>query len=388
LVVPGSDPRVASGSEAPIAAAQVSTPRDIPGPDERLEVDVLGVTFVLRPTGTQSDASELVFDVVGLPRGFITDPRLGRHVHPTQSERLEVLAGELEVELDGAWHRVPTGGSIEIPPGSPHRQLPAGAGLGHVRVRVRPAGRTEQYLRRLALLSREGEFDRAGRPRPVAGARMLLDFSDVGYAAIAPVEVQRGAAAAVLAGAGLLGGVRRWLSAAAGRVWRAYEFVDRWEVAAPPQAVYDVLVDGRTYPEWWRPVYIEVQSDGSRSVGSVAQQHFKGRLPYHLHTTSTIVALQEGRLIHAEVDGDLRGTGVWTLTPSQRGCSVRFDWTVDADRPLLRALTPLLRPALRANHTWAIARAMEGLEPYVLARLAGREGRAGDGAVPTTSSGT
>jgi ketosteroid isomerase-like protein len=70
-------------------------------------------------------------------------------------------------------------------------------------------------------------------------------------------------------------------------------------------------------------------------------------------------------LIEADVDGDLRGHGVWTLTATPGGTHVRFDWTVDADRPLLRVLTPLLRPALRANHAWAIARAIEGLEPYV-----------------------
>ena len=34
---------------------------------------------------------------------------------------------------------------------------------------------------------------------------------------------------------------------------------------------------------------------------------------------------------------------------------MRFDWTVNADRLLLRVLTPLLRPLLRANHNWAIA---------------------------------
>jgi hypothetical protein len=49
---------------------------------------------------------------------------------------------------------------------------------------------------------------------------------------------------------------------------------------------------------------------------------------------------------------------------------VRFDWRVVADRPLLRALSPLLRPALRWNHNWAIARARDGLEPYALATFA------------------
>ncbi|MFY9580346.1 MAG: cupin domain-containing protein, partial [Gaiellaceae bacterium] len=70
------------------------------------------------------------------------------------------------------------------------------------------------------------------------------------------------------------------------------------------------------------------------------------------------------RLIEADVVGDLRGRGVWTLTPGERGTHVRFDWQVFADRPLLRYLTPVLRPLFRANHNWAIARAKEGLEPY------------------------
>jgi hypothetical protein len=38
---------------------------------------------------------------------------------------------------------------------------------------------------------------------------------------------------------------------------------------------------------------------------------------------------------------------------------------VHADRRLLKILTPVLRPALRWNHSWAVARAIDGLEPYV-----------------------
>ena len=40
-----------------------------------------------------------------------------------------------------------------------------------------------------------------------------------------------------------------------------------------------------------------------------------------------------------------------------------------ADKALLRVLTPILRPLFRWNHNWAIARAMEGLEPYARAHL-------------------
>jgi hypothetical protein len=41
---------------------------------------------------------------------------------------------------------------------------------------------------------------------------------------------------------------------------------------------------------------------------------------------------------------------------------------VYADRPLLRYLTPVIRPLFRWNHNWAVARAREGLEPYLRQR--------------------
>jgi hypothetical protein len=63
-----------------------------------------------------------------------------------------------------------------------------------------------------------------------------------------------------------------------------------------------------------------------------------------------ITAIDAPRSITADVDGDLRGRGTWTLTPTPGGTHVRFDLRVYADRKLLRMLTPMLRPALRANH--------------------------------------
>ena len=66
-------------------------------------------------------------------------------------------------------------------------------------------------------------------------------------------------------------------------------------------------------------------------------------------------------------------TCVWTFTPSDGKVHVRFDWRVLADRPLLRRLTPILRPLFRWNHNVAIKAAMRNLEPY--ARKEPRDGR-------------
>jgi uncharacterized protein YndB with AHSA1/START domain/mannose-6-phosphate isomerase-like protein (cupin superfamily) len=310
-------------------------------------VPAIGLRFEFRATAESTGGEYVQVDVIGRPKGFIR----AAHVHRGQSERHEVIAGAMMVRFGGRTHVLRPGDSIEVPPDTPHTQLPHGDGAGHIRVTARPAGEIEGFLERLAEL----DYNRFGFPRPASAARLVLDYGEQGHAARPPLRVQQALARAIL------------------RAGRPYEFVDEWDVAAPPEAVFDALADARSYPRWWRPVYLGVEADdGPPAVGKVSRQHFKGRLPYHLRTRTTTVRLERPRLIEGETDGDLRGRGIWTLTPTAAGTRVRFDWRVHADRPLLRALTPLLRPALRWNHNWAIARAQDGLEAYVLSESPAR----------------
>jgi mannose-6-phosphate isomerase-like protein (cupin superfamily)/uncharacterized protein YndB with AHSA1/START domain len=316
-------------------------------PGNVLDLTPLGVRVELLRTAADTDGELLEAEVVGRAKGFLAQS----HVHAHQVERLEVVEGVLELRVGSGVHRLGPGESMEVPAGTPHRQRPGGEGPGRVRIQVRPAGRTEEFLRRLAAMSAAGDFLRGGWPRPLAGAALVRDFADVGHADRPPLRVQTALARGLLRAAS-----------------REYLFVDEWDVAAPPEATFAALADARTYPEWWRPVYLDVDADGPPALGAVSRQRFKGRLPYQLRTRSRIVELEPPRVVAAEVDGDLRGRGVWTLTPTPTGTHVRFDWRVHADRRLLRLLTPLLRPAFRWNHNWAIARAIEGLEPYAAAR--------------------
>ncbi|HTU31770.1 MAG TPA: SRPBCC family protein [Solirubrobacteraceae bacterium] len=325
-------------------SAVAEAPAQVSG--EVLEIAALGARVVLRPPGSDSREGCLSYDVIGRTHGFVTQP----HVHPDQEEEFEVIAGEMKLVTGRRSQVLRPGDRASVPAGVSHRQVPAGPGDGHVRVTISPAGRTEEFMRFLAAVSSSGGFTRAGFPKPVAAARLIIDFADAGHATALPLAVQRSLARGILAVA---------------RLWREYSFVDEWDVNAPPEAVYDALADARTYPDWWRPVYLDVAADGPAAVGAVAYQHFKGYLPYHLHTRARITRLEPPRLIEADIDGDLRGRGMWTLTPAGAGTHVRFDWVVFADRRLLRWLTPILRPVLRANHAWAIARAIDGLEPYV-----------------------
>jgi hypothetical protein len=71
-----------------------------------------------------------------------------------------------------------------------------------------------------------------------------------------------------------------------------------------------------------------------------------------------------------EATGDLAGRGVWRL--EQRGdfAAIDYDWQIDVEKPLLKPLTPILKPLYAANHRWAMARGLEGLRRELVQRRA------------------
>ena len=324
-------------------------------PGQVLENPATGERFVFVKTAKETGGELVAFDAIGPPSGFGTQ----RHVHPHHEERYEVISGAIGLDVAGRKQVLRAGDTGLVPPGTPHRVFAVEAGEPRVRFELRPAHRIEAFLERYVELGRTGQFTKRGYPRLLPGAAMAREFEHEGYATRPPLAVQR----AVL-------GPLVWLHRRIQAMPAEYAFLDEWTVDAPIDAVFDAIADARTYSDWWRPVYIAAEADGPPALGRVSRQHFKGRLPYHLHTTSEIVRLEPPRLVEARVQGDLAGRGIWTLTPRETGTHVSFDWRVNADRPLLRVLTPLLRPLFRWNHNWAIARAMEGLEPYARRRAA------------------
>jgi uncharacterized protein YndB with AHSA1/START domain len=311
------------------------------------------------------------------PQGFFAQ----EHLHPSQEERHEVISGTLGVVVDGEERLLGPGDVLVVPAATRHRLVEYGT--VHARFELRPALRQEVLMETFAGLGRDGKLGRGGLPGPLQLAVIAREFAPEGYAVKPPRAIQR-ALLGPLAAIGRRRGYRAWYEAYSGpdvdrlpircddeAGGAGYVFVDEWDVDAPIEAVFDAIADARTYPAWWRPVYLDVEADGPPVVGAVTRQHFKGRLPYHLRTTSTVVSMQRPTSIEGTVQGDLSGHGLWTLSERDGATHVRFDWRVNADRPLLRVLTPLLRPLFRWNHDWAIARAIEGLEPYARRQAAG-----------------
>ena len=54
---------------------------------------------------------------------------------------------------------------------------------------------------------------------------------------------------------------------------REYVFVDEWDVAAPREAVFEAIADARSYPTWWKPVYLDVEHVKRRAHPRLLQQN-------------------------------------------------------------------------------------------------------------------
>jgi CAAX protease family protein len=143
-----------------------------------------------------------------------------------------------------------------------------------------------------------------------------------------------------------------------------YHFVTRWHVDAPPEAAFEVIADAKSLPRWWPSVYlaVEVLEPGDPGgVGRVTALLTKGFLPYTLRWRFRTTELEAPRRLALEAHGDFVGRGVWTLAPADGGTDIAFDWRIRAEKPLLKALSFLLKPVFAANHRWAMSRGLESL---------------------------
>lgn len=130
-----------------------------------------------------------------------------------------------------------------------------------------------------------------------------------------------------------------------------YVFLDRWTIPAPIDVAYRVVGDVQEYHRWWRGF---VASDGDAwppepgKRSSVAVRSF---LPYTVHLGLECLDAIAPYRIHSQLSGDFDGTGTWTLESQPDGTTLAtLDWRPTVVMPLVRRLTPALRPLFRANH--------------------------------------
>jgi hypothetical protein len=136
-----------------------------------------------------------------------------------------------------------------------------------------------------------------------------------------------------------------------------YCFVTRWRLRADAREVAQVIGNGPDLVRWWPSVYLEareLEPGDASGVGKVIDLYTKGWLPYTLRWRFRVTEVQYERRFALEARGDFVGTGVWTFEQEGEWALVTYEWNVRAEKPLLRRLSPLLKPIFAANHHWAM----------------------------------
>ena len=168
-------------------------------PGQTLENPVTGERFTFTHTAGSTGGELLAFELALRPGGAVPIP----HVHPIQTERFEVVAGELRFRVGLRTRVAGPGEVVEIAPGVLHGFANAGDGEARMRVEVRPALAMEQMFADVIALARAGRMTRRGLPRnPLELARLARTYDQEAHAPFLSVGVQRALLAPLLLAAG------------------------------------------------------------------------------------------------------------------------------------------------------------------------------------------
>jgi len=138
-----------------------------------------------------------------------------------------------------------------------------------------------------------------------------------------------------------------------------YYFDHAIEVAADSEHVHAVLVDLEYFGAWW-PQVRAVASLGPDDALVVCRSVLPYDLELHLHAES-----RDPGLLRVRIDGPIRGSAQWTLTPVRGGTRLEFEQQVHAVDRMFIVASYLIKPLLRWNHR----RMMRGAEDGLTARF-------------------
>lgn len=144
-----------------------------------------------------------------------------------------------------------------------------------------------------------------------------------------------------------------------------YHFITNWRVKSTREAIIEVFSDPLDLVRWWPSVYLDVQElkpGDEQGFGQVISLYTKGWLPYGLHWQFEVTEADPATRLAIKASGDFEGQGMWTFEQDGEWVNVVYDWRIQADKPLLKYLSPLMKPLFSANHQWAMAMGLKSLK--------------------------
>ena len=157
-------------------------------PGQTLENPITGERFTFTDTAATTDGELLAFDLALRPGGAVPIA----HVHPIQSERFEVLEGQMRFRLGLRTRLTGPGDVVEVAPGVIHSFANAGEEEARLHVEVRPALAMEQMLAEVVALAEAGRMTERGMPRNLLDLAVLArKYDQEAHAPYLSVGVQR-----------------------------------------------------------------------------------------------------------------------------------------------------------------------------------------------------
>jgi len=131
-----------------------------------------------------------------------------------------------------------------------------------------------------------------------------------------------------------------------------YAFLTAWRIAAPREAVFDVIHASERWPEWWDGVESVVKlADGDGDGGgSLGRYTWRSAMRYRLEFEMRIARVDRPVRMDGEAVGELTGTGTWRLYEDDGATVVTFEWRVETTRRWMNLLAPVAHPFFRWNH--------------------------------------
>jgi mannose-6-phosphate isomerase-like protein (cupin superfamily) len=152
-----------------------------------LDNPVSGERIVFRKTSADTGGELLEIDLELAPDGHVP----GKHVHPVQEERFEVISGTMKFKMGRKTVIAEAGEVVTVPAGVSHKFENGGDETAHVRVQVRPALKMEQLFETAVALANEGRTTSKGMPKPLDLALFVREYADEVQGAFPPAWVQQ-----------------------------------------------------------------------------------------------------------------------------------------------------------------------------------------------------
>ena len=163
-----------------------------------VELAQLGERFIFRRTSRETNGEVLEVEQVLRP-GALRGIAAWSHVHSRQSERHEVLAGNLGMLVGGRKFRLAPGDAVVVPAAISHRLFAVDGGEVRVLLEVRPVLKTEQAFEVLAGLARDARLSRRGAPPLLQLAVLAWEYREENRIAWLPDRLQAPVVAALAA---------------------------------------------------------------------------------------------------------------------------------------------------------------------------------------------